>query len=247
MSKRVCAVIPARLGSRRFSGKVLFPYRGKPLLFYVWDAVRRARRIDEVVIATSDKEIMNAAQNFGATVVRTSAKHQTGSDRASEVLKRFGGDIIVNVQADNLGLKPAVLDKVVTAMKRERSIVCATLARRITSDQELHDPNCTKVVTDGDGRALWFSRSVIPHLQRPDNRTAVGQFPYMVHIGVYFYRSEVLRAYGTWKRTPLERAESLEQLRLLEHGTAIRVFSTNMRSVSIDAPRDVKQLDALYR
>ncbi|MFZ5979721.1 MAG: 3-deoxy-manno-octulosonate cytidylyltransferase [Candidatus Zixiibacteriota bacterium] len=247
MKNEVIAVIPARMNSRRFSGKVLYPYRGKPLLFYVWNEVIKAGTIDRLIIATDQLEIKKAAEEFGAEVVMTSKRHRTGSDRVAEVIGKTGGEIIINIQADNFGLTGAVLDRVVREMRREKKLGYATLAFRIEEDNRLFDPNLVKVAVGQDGRALWFSRYPLPYLQHAEEKDRARQFKFWGHIGVYFYRRQALEAYAGWKRTPHEKAESLEQLRILENGGLMKVFVTKNRVVSVDAPADLKELDLLYR
>lgn len=243
----VLAVIPARLGSSRFARKVLFHYRDKPLIYYVWRAASRAKRIDRLVIATDSPEIETTAHAFGAEVVRTASRHRTGSDRTAEVARKIGGDIILNIQADNLGLRPAPLDRALAAMKRNPSIETASLVAPITSDAELYDPNCVKVVVSRKHEALWFSRFPIPYLQQGPHTGRAARYRFFRHIGIYLFRREVLLAFGRTPRTAAETAESLEQLRLLEMGRRIRIFPTRMRSVSVDSPQDVAKLDAIYR
>lgn len=242
----VLAVIPARLGSTRFASKVLYRYRGHPLLYYVWRAAARAKQIDRLVIATDSTEIARVARAFGAEVVRTSTRHKTGSDRAAEVARKIGGGIIVNIQGDNLGLQPAPLDRVLRAMRQDARIETASLAAPITTDTELFDPNCVKMVVSRQHEALWFSRFPIPYLQHGPSQGRAGHHRFFRHIGIYFFRREVLLAYGRTPRTAAETAESLEQLRLLEMGRRMRIFLTRMQSVSVDSPQDVAKLDAIY-
>ncbi|MBI5266108.1 MAG: 3-deoxy-manno-octulosonate cytidylyltransferase [candidate division Zixibacteria bacterium] len=239
---RTLAVIPARLGSTRFPRKVLYPWQGQPLLYHVWRQVTRAKTVDRVVIATDSKEIEQAALGFGAEVVRTSAKCQTGTDRVAEAHRKLGGEIVINVQADSFNLSPAGLDKVVTAMKKDRGVQFATIARPITSDEELFDPNKVKVAVGSDGNALWFSRFPIPYIQKAEEKPRCRQFPFLLHIGIYFFRAAALGRYVGWPRTAMEKAESLEQLRILEHGGRIRLFVMNMKSVTIDSPADLTRL-----
>ncbi len=244
----IVAVIPARLNSTRFPRKVIYPYRRKPLLFYVWRDVSRSKLVERVVIATDSAEVEEVARDFGAEVVRTGSRHVTGSDRAAEVVRKIGGKVIVNVQADNFGLKPSMLDRVIAAMKADRKIGCATLAYRLTDDRELFNPHVVKVVTaPKTRRALWFSRFPIPYLRDAAEHNRVGQHRFFGHIGIYFYRKTALLQFADWKRGEAERAESLEQLRILENGGAISVFETRIRTVSVDTPEDLTKLDSVYR
>jgi len=239
---RVVAVIPARMKSTRFAGKVLHEHRGRPLLYYVWRQAAAARLVDRLLIATDSASIEQAARSFGAEVVRTSKKPRTGTDRVAEAMAGETGQIIINIQADCFGLRPSLLDRVIRAMKADRSLPYATLARPIQDDRELFDPGLVKVAVGRDGRALWFSRFPLPYLQHADNRPRTSQFSYLAHIGVYFFRRAALEAFARWKRTPLEKAESLEQLRIIENGGTMKVFRTSARIISIDTPEDLKKM-----
>lgn len=246
MAAKVVAIIPARLNSKRFSGKVLYPYRGKPLLYYVWDAAMKSRQISRLIIATDNARVAEAAEDFGAEVTMTSSKPKTGSDRVAEVARTLKAGIVVNIQADNFGLKSSLLDRVITSMKRSSRVEFATLARQIDRDQDLFDPGVVKLVMNKQKQALWFSRYPIPYLQHATSRSRYKQFAFFEHIGVYFYRASALASFASWGCTSLERAESLEQLRILENGGTIRVYTTKTRSVSIDRPEDLKKLDRIY-
>ena len=238
----VAAVIPARLESTRFAGKVLYPFKGRPLLYHVWRQVTKAEEVGQVWIATDSGEIARAAESFGAEVIFTSRRPRTGTDRIAEAVADRSADIVINVQADCLGLKPTLVDRVVQEMTRDRSVQYATLARPIGNDRELFDPGVVKVVVDRNNQALWFSRFPLPYLQRPSSGPRSAQFSYLAHIGVYFFRRAALEAYAGWKQTRLEKAESLEQLRILENGGSIRVFRTTARTISIDKPEDLKKI-----
>lgn len=236
------AVIPARMGSSRFAGKVLAEHQGRPLLYHVWRQVSQCRRVNRVLIATDNAEITAAADSFGAEVVRTSNRPRTGSDRVAEAIRGRSASIVINVQADCFGLPSKALDRVVGAMTEDPTIKYATLARRIDSDQDLFDPGVVKVVTDHEDHALWFSRYPLPYLQNAVAGQRHRQFRFRSHIGVYFFRRRALENFAGWKQTPLEKAESLEQLRILEHGCAMKVFNTSARTFSIDTPKDMKKI-----
>jgi 3-deoxy-manno-octulosonate cytidylyltransferase (CMP-KDO synthetase) len=243
--QRVTAIIPARLGSRRFSGKVLYQYRGKPLLYYVWKEASRSKLIDRLAIATDSSKIASVASSFGAEVVRTSKKHRTGSDRVAEAAGKIDGDIVMNIQGDNFGLRSAVLSAAIRKFRADRSDRFATLAHPIDTDTDLFDPNVVKVAVASDGYALWFSRFPIPYLQGVDGNCRARQFRFLKHIGVYFFRKTGLADYSAWKRGQFEKAESLEQLRIVENHGKIRVYRTQARTVSIDTPDDLKRIERL--
>lgn len=240
----VVAVIPARMASQRFPGKVAFLHKEKPLLFYVWDRVCKATLVDRVLVASDDRKVLALAESFGAEVIKTSSRHRTGSDRVAEVAGEIPGAIFVNVQADTFGLPGSLLDRVVAWMKRTPKEHYATLARRITDRQELANPDTVKVVLSADKSALWFSRSQIPYVRGESKTKPESDFPFLKHIGVYFFRRAGLEAFAGWKPAPTEQAESLEQLRILHHGGRMRVFETKAKVISIDSLQDVQLLDA---
>lgn len=243
----VVAVVPARLGSRRFPGKVIYPYRGRPLISYLLQDLAGARKIDRVIVATDSGKVRRLVEGLGVEVKLTSSKHATGTDRVAEAIKGVRADLILNVQADNFGLKGRVLDNLIDKIIADRSIDCATVACRIVSDSELFDPNIVKVIKRGDGNALVFSRFPLPYLSGAGRSGRAKQFRFLGHIGVYFFRPGALKRFAGHRRTPLEKAESLEQLRILEYGDDIRLFETSMRSVSVDTKADLRKLDQIYK
>jgi len=245
--RRVIAVIPARLGSTRFPRKVLHLWHGKPLLSYLLKDLARSKVLDRLVVATDSREVEEVLGQYQIEVVRTSRRHRTGSDRVAEVMKKIGGEVFVNIQADNIGLTAPGLDRVIRLFLNERRCPMATLARRIEDDEELFDPNSVKLVVDAHDRALWFSRYPLPYLQGATKGKRWQQFRFLHHIGVYLFRAAALERFASWPRTELEKAESLEQLRILENHEKLKVFHTRMKAVSIDSPSDLKKLDRLYR
>lgn len=247
MSVTVLGVIPARLGSTRFPGKALHVFRGKPLLYYVWREMNRSRLIDRLVIATDSREIHGAAVEFGAEVVVTSNRHQTGTDRAAEVAGKLGGSIVVNIQGDSLALKAGPVDKAVAMLRQTRGYDCSTLVRRVDDDEQLFNPNVVKVAVSDQNQALWFSRYPIPYLQHPLPGPRCEQHSYWAHIGVYVLRRKALMAFAASPRTAMEKAESLEQLRLIEHGRRMIVVKTKARTVSVDSPEDVGRLARILK
>ncbi|MBN2225901.1 MAG: 3-deoxy-manno-octulosonate cytidylyltransferase [candidate division Zixibacteria bacterium] len=239
MKPRVLAVIPARYDSRRFPGKPLALIKGRPLIEHIYREAEKTARIDRLVVATDSQDIATAVKDFGGEVVMTSRKHHTGSDRTSEVVAKLGGSIIISIQADHLGVTRNDYDRVLKAMLADRHMQYASLMKRVADDTELDDPNRVKVICDTNGDALWFSRYPLPYLQGVTD-TRLGRFMYFYHIGVYFYRRAALERYHAWPRTALEKAESLEQLRILEHHQKIRMYAIKSRVWSIDAPEDLE-------
>ncbi len=247
MKRGVVAVVPARLGSRRFPRKVLHSFHDKPLIYYPLSEIKKARTVDRLLVATDSAEVETALAEYGFEVIRTSSRHRTGSDRVAEAVSEIGGDIVVNVQADNFGLKATAIDRAVSRFKADRGAEYATLSKSVGSDDELSDPNVVKMVVSRDGRALWFSRLPVPFLQNGDDKKKTDQFKFLHHVGVYLFRRKALERFAAWRRTPAEKAESLEQLRILEHGEAISVYRTRAGSISVDCPEDLEKIETLYK
>jgi len=235
----VTAIIPARWASTRFPGKPLVKFRGKPLVQHVWERAQRAKLVDRVIIATDDMRIAEAAFDFGAEVALTSPKHPTGTDRLAEVASKLkSAPIVLNVQGDEPDIAPSTIDRLASALQDDPKLGMVTAANPITAAADIRNPNVVKVVTDLAGRALYFSRSVIPH-----DRDGHGRIKYLRHQGIYGYRRQVLLDFVKWKPTPLEKAEKLEQLRALEHGVSIGVVVVKKSSVGVDAPEDVAKAE----
>jgi 3-deoxy-manno-octulosonate cytidylyltransferase (CMP-KDO synthetase) len=247
MKPKVVAVIPARLDSSRFPGKALHPIHGRPLIYHVWKSVTKSKQIDQVYIATDSPEILKTASAFGADVYLSSRKPKTGSDRVAEVAKAIDADIYVNVQGDCFGISHTALDKVVTMVSTNKNIGIGTLAAPIKSDDDLFSPNLVKVVVDSKGRAHWFSRFPIPYVQHASSIPRWRQAKFYGHIGVYVFRREALLQFAGWKQTPCEVSESLEQLRILEHGGAIHICQTGQKPISIDSPEDARKVVLKYK
>jgi 3-deoxy-manno-octulosonate cytidylyltransferase (CMP-KDO synthetase) len=241
---RTAVVIPARWGSTRFPGKALHVIAGKPLVQHVWERSRRARGIDRVLIATDDDRIAEAAAGFGAEVAMTSPKHRSGTDRIAEVAGRLPGVThLINVQGDEPMIDPGLIARLAKALTTERALEMITAADPIGAPEELANPNVVKVVLDRLGNALYFSRSPIPYLRD----ASAGPITYLRHQGIYGYSRKFLLQFVKWKPSPLEKAESLEQLRALENGARIRVVVTKKRGIGVDTPADAVVAEGLLR
>ena len=241
--REVAAIIPARWASTRFPGKPLAMLRGKPLVQHVWERACRAKSVDRVIVATDDMRIAQAAFDFGAEIALTSPKHPTGTDRLAEVAAKLpSAGIILNVQGDEPDIAPATIDRLARALAGDRELGMVTAANPVTDPSDIRNPNVVKVVTGRNGRALYFSRSVIPH-----DRDGRGGVKYLRHQGIYGYRRKVLLDFVKWKPTPLEKAEKLEQLRALENGVAIGVIIVKNASVGVDAPEDLARAERALR
>ena len=244
MKAKVLAVIPARYQSRRFPGKPLAFVGGKPILQHIYNEASKAKLIDRVVVATDSDKIKSGVEGFGGEVVITSKRHRTGSDRAAEVASKLGGDIILNIQADHVGMNRQNYDSVLKKILADKNIRYASIVKKIEHETDLFDPNRVKVIFDSQDNALWFSRYPLPYLQNI-NGDRLSTFKYYYHIGVYFFRRSALDKFSRWTRSPLEKAESLEQLRILENHEKIRLFKIKSRVLSIDTRDDLIKAESL--
>ena len=239
MNKAV-GIIPARWESSRFPGKPLCMIAGKPLLRHVWERCRRAESLDEVIIATDDMRIAKAAFDWGAQVAMTSPKHRSGTDRIAEVVGKLkSAALIINIQGDEPLVDPKLIDRLVGALRSDAKIDMITAANPFANSAEALSPHQVKVVVDLSGRALYFSRAPIPF---PRDRTA--PIKYLRHQGIYGFRRDALLRFVKWKTSPLERAESLEQLRALENGVRVHVLVTKHGSFGVDTPEDARAVAA---
>ncbi len=237
MNKAV-GIIPARWSSTRFAGKPLYPVNGKPLLYHVWERCRRAKKLDALIIATDDMRIAEAAFDWGAEVALTSRRHRSGTDRVAEVA-RHARDFafVINIQGDEPLIDPRLVDQVVEKLRSDRRIDIVTAAHPFQNPAEAKSPHQNKVVVDLNNCALYFSRSLIPY---PAKRSRVR---HLRHQGIYGFRRNALLQFVKWKSTPLERAESLEQLRAVENGVKIHVLITKHGPPGVDTPADAKALE----
>lgn len=241
---KVLGVIPARFASSRFPGKPLHLIRGKPLIQHVVERCRLARSLSEVIVATDDDLIRQAAKAF-CKVEMTSANHPSGSDRIAEVAERNPCDAIINIQGDEPLVDPAVIDAVADALAAAEMSTAATPIRSI---EDYDNPNVVKVVVNAPGRALYFSRRTIPYVRDAASRSVQEQlaaFPFLKHIGIYGFRRETLLRLVKFPVSKLEQAEKLEQLRALENGIAIAVVTVDYESIGVDTPEDAARVERL--
>ncbi len=233
------AVIPARYASTRFPGKPLAKDTGRYLIQHVCDRVGQARSITRTIVATDDNRIAEAVRSFGGQAVLTRADHPCGTDRVAEVAAGLDGDLVVNVQGDEPEIEPGAIDRVVELLTAETDCPVATLACPFSqvADADPDDPAAVKVVVDRRGRALYFSRSLIPYDRGSKDRPGSSPEP-LLHLGIYAYRRGFLLELASMPPTPLELAEGLEQLRVLENGHPIAVGLVDRASPGIDTPQD---------
>ncbi len=235
-------VIPARYGATRFPGKSLARIQGRPMIQWVWEAACRSRLTQQVIIATDDERIADTGAKFGADIVMTKKSHRSGTDRMAEVADKISAHLYVNVQGDEPLLSPGAVDDLIRAMMESPRIPIGTLAHRIESEEEWRSPEVVKVTCNRHNEALYFSRSPLPFQRAYDPKTRL-----LRHVGIYAFRSRALETFVSLKPSPLELAESLEQLRALEHGMTIQVIETKYRCLGVDTPADLARVEAALR
>lgn len=238
------AIIPARYASTRFEGKPLALLGGKMVIERVYEQVSS---VMEAVVATDDERIFKAVESFGGRVVMTSSEHRSGTDRCREAYDKLGGgyDVVVNVQGDEPFIRRSQIEAVKSCFD-DPSTDIATLVRPFSAEDgldALENPNSPKVVLDACGRAVYFSRSVIPYLRGVERSEWLKSHTFYKHIGMYAFRAEVLRRIASLPQSPLEKAESLEQLRWLENGYRIGVGITDAETIGIDTPEDLQRAE----
>lgn len=240
----VVAVIPARYASTRLPGKPLLAETGRPLIQHVVEAAARARRLDRVIVATDDGRIAAAVNRFGGEVVMTRPDHPSGTDRVAEVAAGLPeARIIVNLQGDEPELSGAAIDRLVALLEHDRDAPMATLCAPIRDVATYRDPSCVKVVVSAAGRALYFSRAAIPHHRDGEFGAPLAR----LHLGLYAYRRDLLLRLASLPPSPLERAERLEQLRVLEAGYPIAIAEVEEPGIGIDTPEDYRRFVARWR
>lgn len=238
---KVLCVIPARYSSTRLPGKPLALIAGKPMIQHVYERACLAAMPQEVVVATDSKIVADAVQKFGGKVMMTSPDHPSGTDRLAEVALSYTDvDVIVNVQGDEPMIPPEVIDKLAQAFADDKELKMATL-KTLMNEEEYNNPNAVKVVTDQNGYALYFSRSLLPY---PRNKTT--DFKVYKHVGIYAYRRSFLLSYAAYEPTPLEKIEGLEQLRVLENGQRIKVLESKFQGIGIDTQEDLDAINTLF-
>ena len=234
------AVIPARYGSKRFPGKPLANILDKPMIQWVYENVSKVKDLDDVYVATDDERIIQCVKHFQGNVLMTSNKHTCGSDRINEcreILKLDNEDIILNVQGDEPLIQPEMIEELL-AIFEDSEVYMATLKKQMKEEEDFENPNIVKVVTDNYNNALMFSRYALPY-----NRDGQICMVYYKHIGIYGYKAGFLKHYSTMEKSYLEQMESLEQLRVLEHGFKIRVEETQYQTIGVDTPEQLKEIE----
>lgn len=239
---RFTAVIPARYASSRFPGKPLAVLGGKTVIQRVYEQASRV--LDEVYVATDDERIRKAVMDFGGQAVMTRSDHKSGTDRIQEAVELTGtdADVIINIQGDEPFVQPSQIETLKSLFENPDTQI-GTLGKHFESIEAVLNPNSPKIVTDLNGFALYFSRSVIPFIRGCEQADWLTRYPYLKHLGLYAYRREVLSDITRLPQSPLEVTESLEQLRWLENGYRIRVGITDIETVGIDTPEDLRRAE----
>lgn len=233
---KTAIIIPARYGSSRLEGKPLLKVREKPVIQWVYEKAQQAKLADMIIVATDDERIFNAVKAFGGEVEMTSVNHKCGSDRIREVAERHPEiAYIVNLQGDEPLIKPESIDAVARNVQEDDKADISTLIRVLTDEEEINNPNLVKCVVDNNGYALYFSRSKIPYERNKNVATFYG------HLGIYGYKRDALMKMTSLPQTPLEKTESLEQLRAIENGMKIKTSVVDFVPVGIDTAEDLEK------
>ncbi len=240
---KVIAVIPARMGSSRFPGKPLAPLLGRPMIEHVYRRTALSAALAEVVVATCDREIHDAAEAFGARAVMTADTHERASDRVAEAARETDADVVVLVQGDEPMTMPGMIDAAVAPFASDPAVKCVNLAKRIENEADFDDPNTIKVVMDRNDDALFMSRQPIP--TRPKGTFAT--ITAYKQVCIIPFRRDALERYASLPPTPLEIAESVDMMRFIEHGVPVRMVETEFDTQAVDTPADLERVEALMR
>ena len=239
-------IIPARYASTRFPGKPLAMLGRRTVIQRVYEQV--AAVLEEAYVATDDERIFKAVEEFGGRVVMTRQDHKSGTDRIEEAAEKIGtqADVIINIQGDEPFIQKSQIETLKSLFENSETQI-GTLGKKFESIEAAANPNSPKIVTDKNGFALYFSRSVIPYIRGKEQAEWLQHFPFLKHLGLYAYRRDVLRQITQLPQSPLEMAESLEQLRWLENGYRIRVGLTDVETVGIDTPEDLRRAEEFLK
>lgn len=243
MKKSIIGIIPARYASTRFPGKPLVDIAGKAMIQRVYEQAKKCSSLSDVVVATDDERIFEAVQKFGGTACMTASSHPSGTDRCAEVVTSMNlqADAVINIQGDEPFIDPKQIELVCKCFDDHRTEL-ATLIKKISSAEVLLNPNSPKVIVDSDQFAIYFSRHAIPYIRGAEQNEWLNRHTFYQHIGIYGYRVDILKRITKLAPSSLEKAESLEQLRWLEHGYKIKTAITSGDTVAIDTPEDLEKV-----
>lgn len=240
---KIVGIIPSRYASTRLPAKPLVDICGKPMIQRVYEQAKQSTLLTDIVIVTDDERIASVVRSFGGNVQMTPIDIQSGSDRIALVAKNYNADIVVNIQGDEPMIDPKLIDQTIQLLMDDTNAVVGTAVKKISSSQDVFNSNVVKVTLDKNNYALYFSRSPIPHVRdakKDDDWFAETQF--YKHFGIYVYRADFLQHFTTLKQSPLEIAEKLEQLRILENGYKIKCAITEYESHPVDTPEDLERV-----
>lgn len=240
--KKIVAIVPARMASNRFPGKPLAKISGLSMVEHVRRRLAMCDKLDEIIVATCDKAIRDSVERFGGHAVMTSDKHERCTDRVAEAAKDIDADIIVNVQGDEPLVRPEMISQLVEPMVSDDKCECANLVSPIVSEEEFESPNTVKAVFDLNGNILYFSREPIP-----SRKKAKGDFKKYRQLGIIAFTKNMLMKYASLKQTPIEKAESIDMMRLLEHGYPIRAIVVDGPLYGVDTPDELKKVESMMK
>jgi len=240
---KIIGIIPSRYASQRLPAKSLADIHGKPMVQHVYERASQSRLLTDVIVATDDERIESVVKGFGGHVVMTPTDIRSGSDRIAHVARSLESELIVNVQGDEPLIEPKVIDQTIQVLLDDADAVVSTAVKKIISLDELLTPSVVKVVIDRKHFALYFTRSLVPFVRDSAEVTDwLKHAAFYKHLGIYVYRSSFLQQYASLAPTPLEQAEKLEQLRILEHGYRIKVTLTEYDSIPVDTQEDLERV-----
>lgn len=238
----IIGIIPARYASSRFPGKPLTDIGGKSMIQRVYEQAGKCKELTGVAVATDDERIEKHVRSFGGNVVMTKASHQSGTDRCFEAIGKFpAADIVINIQGDEPFIHPQQISLVVSCFKSPE-VQIATLVKKISTNEELFNVNTPKVLLNKNKEAIYFSRQTLPYIRNKEQADWLEQHTFYKHIGIYAYTTKALAEITALKQSSLELSEALEQLRWIENGYKIKVEITELESIAIDTPDDLKKL-----
>jgi 3-deoxy-manno-octulosonate cytidylyltransferase (CMP-KDO synthetase) len=239
---KTVAIIPARMGSSRFAGKPLFDILGRPMIEHVWLRTKMCKILDEVWVATPDKEIFDVIEKLGGKAIMTRPDHVMAMDRLAEANETINADIVVNVQGDEPMIYPEMIEAITKPMQEDESYACGTLVAKIIDQSEVEDRNRVKVVRDLKGDALFYSRETIPSKAKSKE-----PIDYYKMVCVYPLRKQSLKDFTEWGMSPLETIESVDLLRFLEHGRKVKVVETTQQTFNVDTKEDLVRVVELMK
>lgn len=238
---KIVGIIPARYGSTRYPGKPLALLRGRPLIQWVWEQAGRVKMLDDLIVATDDRRILETVKKIGGKALMTSRKCKSGTERCAEVAKKLTADLVVYIQGDEPLVSPQTITKVIKVAVKEKGTFLTTAAVKIRDRDEFTDENMVKIVCDYKGYALYFSRAPIPY---PQGGVIEQYFAYK-HVGIFVYPKSYLLKFVNLRQGTLEKVENLEQVRILEHGFKIKIVPVKEDSHSVETPVDLQIVERM--